>query len=346
MSLERNKELARAAIAIWSTGDFSRVLEIFTPDYVMHQHHHGAAGGTGGLGLKAMRAFAHEFRTGFPDFHDTIDLQLAEGDLVATRFTSSGTHTGPFQGIAPTGREAELDRHRDRPGPGRSDRRELGQLGHDGHAAATRGHPDAAGHRPSGLKTGPEARSGSEPKGLNSPAWRRALWIALAVNAGMFLAEIVAGVAAGSSALQADALDFLGDAANYAISLTVAGMVLHWRARAALLKGASLLLLGLWVLGSTAWHAYAGTLPQAEVMGVVGVLALVANGGGCPHALPLPGRRREHALGLDLLAQRRHRQRRRACWRRPACSAPARAGRISSSPRSWRRSGSAAGCKF
>jgi Co/Zn/Cd efflux system component len=119
---------------------------------------------------------------------------------------------------------------------------------------------------------------GSEAKGLNSPAWRRALWIALAVNGGMFLAEIVAGVAAGSSSLQADALDFLGDTANYAISLTVAGMVLQWRARAAMLKGTSLLLLGLWVLGSTAWHAYAGTLPQAEVMGVVGLLALVANG--------------------------------------------------------------------
>jgi predicted ester cyclase len=51
-----------------------------------------------------MRAFAHEFRTGFPDFRDTVDLQLAEGDLVATRATSSGTHTGPFQGIAPTGK--------------------------------------------------------------------------------------------------------------------------------------------------------------------------------------------------------------------------------------------------
>src|SRR5215213_2991868 len=118
----------------------------------------------------------------------------------------------------------------------------------------------------------------SAPRLLDSPAWRRALWIALAVNGGMFLAEIVAGVAAGSSALQADALDFLGDTANYAISLTVAGMVLQWRARAAMLKGASLLLLGLWVLGSTAWHAYAGTLPQAEIMGVVGLLALVANG--------------------------------------------------------------------
>jgi Co/Zn/Cd efflux system component len=119
----------------------------------------------------------------------------------------------------------------------------------------------------------------SEARLLDSPAWRRALWIALVVNAGMFLAEIVAGVAAGSASLQADALDFLGDAANYAISLGVAGMALAWRARAALLKGASLGLLGIWVLGSTAWHAYAGTLPQAEVMGIVGLLALLANAG-------------------------------------------------------------------
>lgn len=120
---------------------------------------------------------------------------------------------------------------------------------------------------------------GSEPKSLNSPGWRRALWIALAVNAGMFLAEIVAGAVAGSASLQADALDFLGDAANYAISLTVAGMVLQWRTRAALVKGASLAIFGLWVIGSTTWHAYAGTLPEAHVMGVVGLLALVANGG-------------------------------------------------------------------
>jgi predicted ester cyclase len=105
MSLERNKELAREAVAIWSTGDLSRVLEVFAPGYVMHQHHHyDAAGGPGDLDLKAMRDFAHEFHTGFPDFRDTIDLQLAEGDLVATRATSSGTHTGPFQGIAPTGK--------------------------------------------------------------------------------------------------------------------------------------------------------------------------------------------------------------------------------------------------
>jgi Co/Zn/Cd efflux system component len=119
----------------------------------------------------------------------------------------------------------------------------------------------------------------TETRTLNSPSWRRALWIALAVNAGMFLAEIIAGVAAGSAALQADALDFLGDSANYAISLGVAGMALTWRARAALLKGGSLAILGLWVIGSTAWHAYMGTLPSAEVMGVVGLSALLANAG-------------------------------------------------------------------
>lgn len=114
---------------------------------------------------------------------------------------------------------------------------------------------------------------------LDSPRWRRALWIALAVNAGMFLAEIVAGVAAGSASLQADAIDFLGDASNYAISLGVAGMALTWRARAALLKGLSLGLLGAAVLVSTAWHAYAGSLPRAEAMGGVGILALLANAG-------------------------------------------------------------------
>ena len=112
-----------------------------------------------------------------------------------------------------------------------------------------------------------------------APGWRRALWIALGVNAGMFLAEIVAGAAAGSTSLQADAIDFLGDAANYAISLGVAGLGLVWRARAALLKGVSLAGLGAVVLASTLWHALAGTLPGAETMGIVGIAALFANAG-------------------------------------------------------------------
>jgi Co/Zn/Cd efflux system component len=113
----------------------------------------------------------------------------------------------------------------------------------------------------------------------NSTGWRRALWIALAVNAGFCLTEIVAGAAAGSTALQADALDFFGDAANYAISLGVAGMALRWRARAALAKGGTLGVFALLVLASTGWHALHGTLPRAEVMGVVGAAALIANGG-------------------------------------------------------------------
>ena len=110
------------------------------------------------------------------------------------------------------------------------------------------------------------------------PRWRRALWIALVINGGMFAAEIVAGLAAGSSALQADALDFLGDAVNYAIAIWVAGLALTWRARAALVKGAGLVALGLWVGTSTAWHLALGTVPTAEVMGIVGFAALLANG--------------------------------------------------------------------
>jgi Co/Zn/Cd efflux system component len=114
--------------------------------------------------------------------------------------------------------------------------------------------------------------------GIASAAWRRALWVALAINGACFLGEIVAGLAAGSAALQADALDFFGDAANYAVSLGVAGMALTWRARAAAAKGGTLIAFALWVLGNTAWHAFQGTLPRAEVMGGVGFAALAANG--------------------------------------------------------------------
>ena len=112
---------------------------------------------------------------------------------------------------------------------------------------------------------------------LNDPRWRRILWIALIINAAMFGVEIVAGVAADSRALQADALDFLGDAANYAISLGVAAMALAWRARAALLKAATMLAFGLWVLGAAVWGFVAGTAPQAETMGIIGALALASN---------------------------------------------------------------------
>ena len=108
-------------------------------------------------------------------------------------------------------------------------------------------------------------------------AYRRVLWAVLAINAGMFVVEIGAGLAAGSASLQADALDFLGDAGNYAISLFVVGMVLRYRAMAALAKGGTMGVFGLWVIGSVIWHAMQGTLPSAFTMGAVGFVALAAN---------------------------------------------------------------------
>src|SRR4029077_6337991 len=107
--------------------------------------------------------------------------------------------------------------------------------------------------------------------------YRRVLWVVLAINAVMFAGGVPAALAAGSASLQADALDFLGDAGNYAISLFVVGMALRYRAIAAFLKGATMGLFGLWVLGVAAWHVWHGTLPHAFTMGAVGVAALVAN---------------------------------------------------------------------
>ena len=116
----------------------------------------------------------------------------------------------------------------------------------------------------------------SDPHRGNS-AYRRVLWAVLAINAAMFLVEIGAGLAAGSASLQADALDFFGDAANYAISLLVVGMALRYRAIAALAKGATMGLFGFWIIGAVIWHALHGTLPSAITMGAVGFAALAAN---------------------------------------------------------------------
>ncbi|MBQ0772916.1 MAG: cation transporter [Sphingomonadales bacterium] len=112
---------------------------------------------------------------------------------------------------------------------------------------------------------------------LNNPRWRVILWIALVANAAMFVVEIIAGVAADSRALQADALDFFGDAANYAISLGVAGMALAWRARAALFKAATMLAFGLWVIGYAIYGLVVGSSPEPQTMGLIGTLALIVN---------------------------------------------------------------------
>jgi Co/Zn/Cd efflux system component len=110
-------------------------------------------------------------------------------------------------------------------------------------------------------------------------AYRRVLGVALALNAGMFLVEIVSGVAAGSSSLLADAVDFAGDATNYALSLGALAIMPAWRSRIALLKGYAMGAFGLFVLGVTAWHAWRGTLPEAGTMGAVALLALATNVG-------------------------------------------------------------------
>jgi Co/Zn/Cd efflux system component len=110
-----------------------------------------------------------------------------------------------------------------------------------------------------------------------SAAYKRVLWIVIALNGLMFLVEMTAGFTAGSQALQADALDFFGDTVTYAISLMVLGHAIHVRAKAALFKGISLGAFGLYVLGSTLYHVIFVGQPEPFTIGVVGVLALLAN---------------------------------------------------------------------
>ena len=124
--------------------------------------------------------------------------------------------------------------------------------------------------------SGCDCGGGTRFDGL-STAYKRALWAVIAINATMFLVEMGAGMLSGSQALKADALDFLGDTATYGISLFVIGMPLVWRSWTALLKGLSLGVMGLWVLGSTAHQVLVLGVPRAEVMGAIGFLALAAN---------------------------------------------------------------------
>lgn len=118
--------------------------------------------------------------------------------------------------------------------------------------------------------------SGVKFEGL-SPDYKRRLWLVIAINGGMFLLEIVAGAISGSQALQADALDFLADSMTYGVSLAVIGAAVAVRTRAALLKAASLTAMALWVFGSTIYHVLILGVPRAEIMGAIGVLALIAN---------------------------------------------------------------------
>jgi Co/Zn/Cd efflux system component len=107
--------------------------------------------------------------------------------------------------------------------------------------------------------------------------YRRVLWGALGINLAMFAVEIAASFLSASVSLRADALDFLGDAANYALALAVFDMALRRRAAAALLKGGVMGAFGAWVVGSTIYHAVFATVPQAEIMSTVGFAAFAAN---------------------------------------------------------------------
>ena len=114
------------------------------------------------------------------------------------------------------------------------------------------------------------------PKKPNSK-FRTALWIALIINLAMFIVELIGGAYANSSALWADSLDFFGDAMNYAISLAVLGASLYWRATVALFKGLTMALFGFVIIGKSLYAYLQGIPPEAMTMGVIGVLALIAN---------------------------------------------------------------------
>ena len=107
--------------------------------------------------------------------------------------------------------------------------------------------------------------------------YRPILWTVFSINAAMFVVEIVAGQMASSVSLQADALDFLADSANYLIALFVLSRSILWRASAALLKGVAMGAFGLYVLIYSAYQAISETIPAAPVMGSIGALALIAN---------------------------------------------------------------------
>lgn len=110
-----------------------------------------------------------------------------------------------------------------------------------------------------------------------SDDYRRRLWLVIIINAVMFAVEMGAGQLAGSKALQADALDFFGDAMTYGLSLAVIGSSVRLRTNAALAKGVSLLFVGGWVFGTTLYRVVYIGVPKAEIMGIIGFLALVAN---------------------------------------------------------------------
>ncbi len=106
---------------------------------------------------------------------------------------------------------------------------------------------------------------------------RRVVQVVLWINSGMFLLEATAGLLSHSTALLADSVDMLGDAIVYGFSLYVIGRGSVWLGRAAMLKGVIMAVFGMVVLAHVVIKTVHGFVPAAEVMGVVGILALAAN---------------------------------------------------------------------
>ena len=117
------------------------------------------------------------------------------------------------------------------------------------------------------------------PKDLShiTPAYRRALWIVVLLNVGYGVIEMGGGFLSGSQALKADALDFLGDGLITFLGLLAIGWSLAWRARSALIQGLFLGALGVGVLANTAYRVLVLNQPEAELMGLFGVIALAIN---------------------------------------------------------------------
>ena len=111
------------------------------------------------------------------------------------------------------------------------------------------------------------------------PRIRKALWVALVLNALMFAVELGASWTSGSVSLLADSIDFFGDAANYALTLAVLAMAASVRSKAALVKAASMGAFGLFVLGKAIWTLQSGAAPEPATMGAVGFAALLVNAG-------------------------------------------------------------------
>jgi len=109
------------------------------------------------------------------------------------------------------------------------------------------------------------------------PAYRRALWIVVILNAGFGIIELFGGFLANSQALKADSLDFLGDGSITFIGLLALVWSASTRAKVALTQGLFLALLGVWVLGMAAWRAMNAIPPEAELMGGIGIAALAVN---------------------------------------------------------------------